>query len=149
MIDETKFARIREQLGAPPPRTQPSTVMDLGALSVTQLSQLRDDINAVLPTTDKMDLHRELATQYAVIKEYQTSSLGNEEVPPNQMAQIMNSTVAALAQLIKLQETLKREETFKMMEGLMLEAVTMMDEEAREHFFKGYEELAKAKGLAQ
>lgn len=143
MINHERFKELME-LDVP---KSSSTVMDLSGLSIAQLSSLRDDINDLLPDTGKMDLHRELATQYALIKEYQAEVLDNDETAPNQVAQVMNSTVAALGHLIKLQESLEREETLKKMETCFFEAVKLMPDDAKERFFEEYALLASKEGL--
>lgn len=148
MIDQERIRALMANKGASAPvPKEVSSTLDLSSLTVGQLSQLRDEINALLPDTGKMDLHKELATQYTLVKQYQSEVLDNDEVPPNQVAQVMNSTVAALAQLIKLQEALERVEAFKKMETCLIEAVTLLPEEARTKFFDEYEAMAMSRGI--
>jgi len=149
MIDETKFAQLRDSLRATH-QTQKdvSTVVDLGSLTLEQLSKLRDEINELLPDTGRMDLHKELATQYRIIKNYQSDVLQDTETPANQVAQVMNATVSALGQLIKMQESLERVEAFKAMESCLIEAVGLLPDDAKARFLDEYEEMAQTKGLA-
>lgn len=121
--------------------------MNLSAFTITELSRLHSQIAAMLPDVAKMDLHRELATQYAVVKEFQQDVLVNPEIPANQVAQCMNVTVSALGHLIKLQESLERVETFKKMETCLIEAVAVLPEEAKVKFFEEYEAMGLDKGL--
>lgn len=141
MIDESKRRRARAY------EPQEGQIVDLALLSPVELVQLRSDIDKLLPDTSSMDLHRELAVQYALVKAYQAEVQDNDDVPPNQVAQVMNTTVATLAQLIKLQESLERAETFKKMEGCLIEAVSLLPDEAKAKFFEEYEALAASKDL--
>lgn len=148
MIDQERIRALMANKGASAPvPKEVSSTLDLSGLSIGQLSQLRDEVTDLLPDTGKMDLHKELATQYILIKEYQSEVRENNEVPPNQVAQVMNSTVAALAQLIKLQEALERVEAFKKMETCLIEAVTLLPEPARVKFFDEYEAMASSRGI--
>ena len=144
MIDHDKFDNISRRMME---LEKVEHGIDLGSMSLVELVALRDDINSVLPDTTKMDLHQELSTQYMIVKDYQSTVVNSDSIPVNQVAQVMNSTVAALGQLIKMQESLERVETFKKMERCLIEAVTLLPEAAREKFFSEYEALALDKGL--
>jgi hypothetical protein len=53
-----------------------------------------------------------------------------------------------LGQLVKLQEDLRRQETFKIMEGVLIEAIKRLPAAVKDEFFTEYARLAKRAGLA-
>ncbi len=59
-----------------------------------------------------------------------------------------NSVVGTLGQLVKLQEDLRRQETFKIMEGVLIEAIKRLPAAVKDEFFTEYARLAKRAGLA-
>jgi hypothetical protein len=141
MIDEGKMIQLRGEAMFELPMS------GLSDLTVAELLAMREEINSLLPDTATMDLHKELASQFAIVKQYQADVMLNDKVPPNQIAQCMNTTVATLGQLIKMQESLERAEAFKKMETCLIEAVLLLPEEAKLKFYAEYEALALDKGL--
>lgn len=99
------------------------------------------------PLTKDADLEEELLSQYNKIVQLQDDVKDDDDIPANQRAQVMNSAVSALAQVIKLRQDLKRETTLQLMEQALLEALDTLDKKARDVFFEEYERLAKSKGL--
>ena len=99
------------------------------------------------PLNKDSDLEEELLSQYNKIVQLQDDVKDNDDIPANQRAQVMNSAVSALAQIIKLRQDLKRETTLQLMEQALLEAVDTLDKPARDVFFEEYERLAASKGL--
>ena len=99
------------------------------------------------PLNKDSDLEEELLSQYNKIVQLQDDVKDNDDIPANQRAQVMNSAVSALAQIIKLRQDLKRETTLQLMEQALLEAIDTLDKPARDVFFEEYERLAASKGL--
>ena len=149
MIDQERIrALMANKVGSVPVPKEVSSTLDLSGLSVSQLSELRDEVTALLPDTRQMDLHKELATQYVLVKQYQAEVLSNTEIPANQVAQCLNTTVATLGHLIKLQESLEREEQLKKMEGCFFEAIKTLPDETKDLFFEEYALIAHREGLS-
>ena len=70
------------------------------------------------------------------------------DVAPNQKAQVANSVVQTLGQLVRLQEDLRRNETFKVMEGVLVEAIKTLPTATKDQFFAEYARVAKKAGLS-
>lgn len=127
MIDQDKFNKAKAMLDAPPPQAHAPQIRPI---SISELS-----------------LEAELVGQYAKIKELMDEVLLDDDTPANQKAQVANSVVAALGQLIKLQEDLKKQETLKLMESCLIEVIVTLPQETKDAFFAEYERMAKKAGL--
>lgn len=138
---------FKEEGVEPSPPKYERPLNDLAYLNEGQLRALKAEIEDLLPDTGSMNLHRELADQFAAVKKYQRDVLDDEDVEPNKVASVMNAVTSTLGHLIKMQESLERAETFKKMELCLIEAVGLLPEEARLKFFQDYEVLAGSKGL--
>lgn len=100
------------------------------------------------PTSvSELSLEAELVVQYSKTRQLMDDTLNDSETPANQKAQVANSVVSALAQLIKLQEDLKKQETLKIMEGVLIEVLQTLPTEVRDKFFAEYERRAAQAGL--
>ena len=121
----------------------------LDGLTHQELRALREAIDRKLPdnSLDELNLEKELVSQYMLVKRLQDAVITDEEIPLNQRAQLANSVVATLGQLVKLQEDLKREESLKLMETCLLDSLLMLPEDVREQFFVDYEKMAASAGL--
>ena len=89
-----------------------------------------------------------MVEQYRVIKQLMDDVTDEIDVTPTQKAQVANSVVQTLAHLVKLQEDLRRNETFKVMEGVLIEAIKTLPAKVKDQFFTEYSRIAKKAGLA-
>lgn len=144
MIDKEKLARIRTELS-----DGPEDENQLAAFSEAELRRLRSEIDRTLPpdTLVALDLETELVSQYRKTKDLMDEVMNDKLCPTNQKAQVANSVVSTLAQLIKLQEDLRREETLKIMEECLTDALKALPDEVRQAFYAEYERLAAKAGL--
>lgn len=95
----------------------------------------------------ELNIERELVEQYAKTKELMDEVLFDDETPANQKAQVANSVVTTLGQILKLQEEIQRGETLKLMEQVLVEVLKTLPQTAQEEFFAEYERLAAKAGL--
>jgi hypothetical protein len=131
-----------------------NTTMDrqgipLEHMKVSELLDLKHKIEGYLPALALKDvnLETELLQQFAVLKELQSDTLQDLEAMPNQKAQVAGQIANILKQLVELQSSLSREEEFKRMEQALLEAVTIMPDDAKDKFFAEYTVLARNSGV--
>ena len=116
--------------------------------SQPQPTQRQTHIIQQHPTSvSELSLEAELVVQYSKTRQLMDDTLNDSETPANQKAQVANSVVSALAQLIKLQEDLKKQETLKIMEGVLIEVLQTLPTEVRDKFFTEYERRAAQAGL--
>lgn len=144
MIDPAKLAQVKVAVAGGEPVQDP-----LRSLSDADLRRLRREINVLVPeaTLGTMNLESELIEQYNKTKDLMDDVLHDEGCPANQKAQVANSVVSTLAQLVKLQEDLKRQETLKVMEAVLIDVVKTFEEPEKEKFYADYERLAGKAGL--
>lgn len=121
----------------------------LSVLPDSELRRVKFFIDQRLPQdgVESMNLEIELVNQYNTVKDLQDETLADDDVPANQKAQVANSVASTLAQLIKLQEDLRREETLKIMEATLIESIKTLPEATKTAFFAEYERLARKAGL--
>ena len=144
MIDSERLAEVRTAIaGGGSPRDP------LESMSQAELRRLRGEIDRLLPSGDvgSMNLEDELVQQYLKTKDLMDETLLDEGCPANQKAQVCNSVVTILGQLVKLQEDLKREQIVKLMEATLVEAIKTLPEEVKLEFFAEYERMAVRAGL--
>lgn len=116
--------------------------------SQPQPTQRQTHIIQQHPTSvSELSLEAELVVQYSKTRQLMDDTLNDSETPANQKAQVANSVVSALAQLIKLQEDLRKQEILKIMEGVLIEVLQTLPTEVRDKFFAEYERRAAQAGL--
>lgn len=144
MINLERKAAIQTML-----RSGSAPVDPLKSLSQAELRKLRSEIDRLLPEdgVSGLDLEDELVQQYLKTKDLMDETLVSEDTPANQKAQVCNSVVTILAQLVKLQEDLRREQTLKIMESVLVEAIKTLPEATKDEFFAEYERMAAKAGL--
>jgi uncharacterized protein (UPF0147 family) len=144
MIDEEKLAEIRTTIAGKASLKDP-----LKEFSEAELRKLLSEITQLLPndTVTDLDLETELVSQYRKTKTLMDEILEDEDCPANQKAQVANSVISTLSQLMKMQEDLKREQTLKIMEDVLVDSLKTLPEEARTEFYAEYERLATQAGL--
>lgn len=146
LIDPERLAAVRTMLveGTKAPK-DPLTDM-----SPAELRRLRAEIDRLLPAGEgvrDLNLEDELVQQYRKTKDLMDETLGDAATPANQKAQVCNSVVATLGQLVKMQEDLRQEQAMKIMEATLVEAIKTLPEAVKNEFFAEYERMATKAGL--
>lgn len=133
-------------LGVPPKPKETAPVQGftdraLDAYTLQELLDLRARIDARLPARrlKDIDLEQELVIQVLALQQLQSSVLQDEDTPANQRAQVANSLSAALANLVKVQESVHSSERMKKMEGVLIETLQELPVESAEAFLQRYE----------
>ena len=89
-----------------------------------------------------LNLDSELYAAYARAKNYLSIIQADEEIPPNQVAQVMNTLTAILDKIVKMQTELHNAERVKKLEAAMIEALkNTATEEVQDAFFAEFERL--------
>ena len=147
LVDQERYAAIQTRLRG----EAPDVVDPLATLSPADLRRLRSEIDRRLPQggMNGMDLERELVDQYNLVKDLQATAINDDDIPLNQRSQLAGQVASTLAQLVKMQEDLRREETFKLMESCLVEALKELPDDTREAFYVEYDRLAKKAGLIE
>jgi len=113
----------------------------LPGLALRDLLDLRTRIEALLPARSLQDLNleRELVLQVMALQAMQGEVISDPDIPANQRAQVANSLSAALANLVKVQESTYSAERFKRIERLLIETLRELPEDAASAFLDKYE----------
>ena len=146
MIDEDKLAQVQAAMLG---EVAPEDGFDLDAMSVEELRELRDEIDRRLPedSLDSLNLEKELVGQYRLVQRLQADVITNDDFAPNQRSQVAGQVASTLQQLVKLQEDLKREQTLKLMESVLVDMIKSMPEDFKTNFFAEYKQRASKAGL--
>ena len=90
-----------------------------------------------------LDLDAELYNAYAKAKNYLADVQSDDQVPPNQVAQVFNTISAILKEIVKMQTELHNAERVKKLEAAMIEALkNTATEEVQDAFFTELERLS-------
>ena len=150
-VDSDRLADVQRMLagGAAAAPTKVTPAM-LDGLTHQQLRELREMIDRKLPdnSLDELNLEKELVSQYMLVKRLQDAVITDDTIAPNQRAQVANAVAATLQQLAKLQDDLRRQETFKLMESVLVDTLKEVSEEVRTAFYAEYEAQARRAGFA-
>lgn len=92
-----------------------------------------------------LDLDAELYNTYAKAKNYLADVQSDEGIPPNQLAQLMNTISAILKEIVKMQTELHNAEQVKKYEQAVIFALKKAPESVQKDFF---DELARLGGVA-
>lgn len=126
------------------PFSKPTHVLqvDVSAMPLDQLLELRNRIEQQLPAKDlkDLDLKRELVLQVLALQQLQAAVINDEEIPANQKAQVANSLSAALTTLVKLQADVLTTERLKKIEAILIEVINEQTPELQEAFLRMYNE---------
>ena len=90
-----------------------------------------------------LNLDSELYAAYARAKNYLAIVQADEEIPPNQVAQVMNTLTAILDKIVKMQTDLYNAERVKKLEAAMIQAIKLAPPESQQVFLEQYETLLK------
>lgn len=92
------------------------------------------------PTTlAQLNLDSELLDNYQEAKDFRDFILSNDSIPPNQVAQVMNTLTSILKEIVKMQEDLHNIERIKRMEYAIIHALKDMPDEVKQAFMDEYE----------
>ena len=91
-----------------------------------------------------LDLDAELYNAYAKAKNYLADVQSDDRVPPNQLAQLMNTISAILNEIVKMQTDLYNAERVKKLEAAMIQAIKLAPPESQQAFLEQYEALLRA-----
>ena len=100
-------------------------------------------MKATLPmgSLKQLDLDAELYDNYREAKEYLDVVLNNENIPPNQVAQTMNTLTTILKEIVKTQTEVHNAERVKKLENAMITALKLTTEDIQNAFFAEFERL--------
>ena len=90
-----------------------------------------------------LDLDAELYNAYAKAKNYLADAQSDDQVPTNQLAQLMNTISAILKEIVKMQTDLYNAERVKKLEAAMIDALKLAPKEAQDAFFEEYSAILK------
>lgn len=90
-----------------------------------------------------LDLDGELYNAYAKAKNYLAIVQTDEDIPPNQVAQVFNTISAILKEIVKMQTDLYNAERVKKLEAAMLKAIKVAPKEAQLVFLEEYEAILR------
>ena len=146
MIDDAKLAQVQAAMAGAEPEKEG---FDLDTMSVEELRELRDEIDRRLPedSLDSLNLEKELVGQYRLVQRLQADVITNDDFAPNQRSQVAGQVASTLQQLVKLQEDLKREQTLKLMESVLVDMIKSMPDDFKTNFFAEYKQRASKAGL--
>ena len=85
--------------------------------------------------------------QYRLVQRLQADVITNDDFAPNQRSQVAGQVASTLQQLVKLQEDLKREQTLKLMESVLVDMIKSMPDDFKTNFFAEYKQRASKAGL--
>lgn len=108
--------------GAAPGRAGDSVTDEgtaLNKMSVAELMDLRNDIDALLPATalNNINLEVEVMLQYQIAKELVSKTIAGGGAEPQQKAQVLNACTRILGDIVKMQTELFDAERIKMIEN--------------------------------
>ena len=90
-----------------------------------------------------LDLDAELYNAYAKAKNYLADVQSDESIPPNQLAQLMNTISAILKEIVKMQTELHNAEKVKKLEAAMIQAIKLAPKKSQDVFFTQYASILK------
>lgn len=122
---------------------KPLLEYDFSTWERAQLRALRSQIDQFLPDRNlsSVNLESELLDQYEEIKDLQREIKDDDEIPPNQKAQVANSVISHLESLVRMQERYHTAERFKAIENLLIKHVKTLPRDVAEQFLDEYEKL--------
>lgn len=93
-----------------------------------------------------LNLDAELYNAYAKAKNYLADVQSDEGIPPNQLAQLMNTISAILKEIVKMQTDLYNAERVKRLEAAMIQAIKLAPPESQQTFLEEYEKILAEAG---
>ena len=125
-----------------------SLQVNLDGMPLDQRLELRNQIEQRLPAKDlkDLDLGRELVLQVLALQRLQADVINDDEVAPNQRAQVANSLSSALSNLVKVQGDVYTTERLKKLEALYVDALNLLPEEVKHTTIEAYTRLLEESG---
>lgn len=122
------------------PRFEPLEDLDLGNKeeNFNNLSSNLLDLNGSL---DDLDLNQQLYKNYATAVNYLEEIKLSDDIPANQVSQVMNTITSILKEIVKMQTDLYNTERIKQIESAIVKAIKLAPKEAQESFFEEYEKI--------
>lgn len=122
---------------------KPDPNKDLASMSVSDLIELRREVEAFIPAKALADLNleKEIVIQYQSAQALLNSVSTDEGVPANQKATVQNSCANTLDQLLKMQVRIHTSERLKRIEQSLIKVVKTLPKEQQEQFFADYERI--------
>jgi hypothetical protein len=90
----------------------------------------------------QLNLDYELLARYQEAKQFLADVITDTDLPPNQVAQVMNTVTAILKEIVKAQTDIHNAEKVKLMEQAMITALKTVPEDAQNLFFAEFERLS-------
>lgn len=115
-------------------------------LNDQELADLRGKIDARLGghSLKDLDMEKELLQQYNLTKRFLSDVIGDESIPANQKAQVINSCTSILKELTATQTDLYNAERLKKMESALIQCLKELPKEAQQVFMQQYEDCLTA-----
>ena len=121
----------------------PYELEDLDLHGTPQLLHSRHLPISEVGSLQSLNLDSELYESYAKAKNYLAIVQSDETVPPNQLAQLMNTISAILKEIVKMQTELHNAERVKKLEAAMIQAIKLAPLESQQAFLEQYEAILK------
>lgn len=118
-------------------------LVNWGMLSIAELLGQRNQIDEHLPPIElsKWNLEAEMLLQYRAATQLQAAVLDDDDVAPNQKAQVLNAVTASLSKLTEVQKELYSSERYKKIETILIRALKKLPEEVVASFLDDYEKI--------
>lgn len=112
-------------------------------MPVHELIKYYEEIRAHLPGVNlsEMNMEEELVLQLHSIKSIQSMIIDDDDIAPNQKAQVANSVTAVINRLVDMQGEVYASERFKRIENLMIRALRKLPEDVAAGFLDDYTAL--------
>lgn len=94
----------------------------------------------------ELNLDFELLRRYQEAKDFLANVIDDTTLPPNQVAQVMNTVTAILKEITKMQTDIHNAERVKLMEQAIITALKTVPEDAQNLFFTEFERLSIKNG---
>jgi hypothetical protein len=125
-----------------PGRTEREEGKALDKMTLTELLELRADIDKLLPPRElaSLNLEEELVLQFHAVKDLQARVLGSRNEAANYQASVINSMTAVLKQVVDMQMSLHTTETVKAIEFAVERAFAGESVEVKTRFLERYQQ---------
>lgn len=119
------------------------------SMTAEDLVHYRDEIIEALKkkmplTLQDLDLEQELLIQFSSVRALQTDIIEDEEIPPNQRAQVANSVSSILGQLVERQNTVYTSERFKRIEAALIRWLSSFPDDVARSMLESYSDTIRA-----
>lgn len=138
------FEKMERQFDLSSPERQTKAdkpIVNWSLLSIAELLGQRNQIDEHLPPTElsKWNLEAEMLLQYRAATQLQAQVLDDDDVAPNQKAQVLNAVTASLSKLTEVQKELYSSERHKKIETILIRMLKKLPEDVAATFIDDYE----------